>query len=343
MTGPTSPPPETFSDQRAAELAREAASWDATSVVPATLQDIPVVDVRAYFTHGDPDDLETLAAQIRSISEKIGFYYLVGHGIDQGAFDEIFAAARQFLTLPDQIKDRIRIDAPEAAAPGIGWLPIRERRLPERAKGNLNEAVLFKQDRNLRLADNPWLPDAEVPGFRAAVEAYAEKIESVALRLLPIYAVSLGLDPDWFAPAFESPFYRLRMTRYREVPDVEVDQYGIAPHVDTTFFTLLAASGPGLTVFGEQRGVWLEAPVVPEALVVNTGELLKQWSNDRFKSVKHFVPPHRGASDRYSVPFFFNATADYPMECLPTCHGPENPPRYPTVSYLESQAAAQRE
>ena len=85
------------------------------------------------------------------------------------------------------------------------------------------------------------------------------------------------------------------------------------------------------------------APVVPGALVVNTGELLKQWSNDRFLSVKHYVPPHRGDTDRYSVPFFFNATADYPMACLSSCADEDNPPRYPTVSYLESQAAAQHE
>jgi isopenicillin N synthase-like dioxygenase len=332
-----------FSDTRAAELAREAETWDPSSLIPATLDDIPMVDVGRYFATGNARELERLGEQIRFIGENIGFHYLVGHGIGQEDFDAIFAAAEAFLTLPDEVKGRVLIDDPEAAAPGIGWMPIGQRRLPERAKGNLNEAILFKQDRTLRLSDNPWLPESVVPGFRAAVEAYAAKVEQVALALLPIYAVALDLDPSWFEPAFRSPFYRLRMTRYTEVPDAEVDQYGIAPHVDTTFFTLLAQSAPGLAVYGEQRGVWLEAPVVPEALVVNTGELLKQWSNDRFISVKHFVPPHTGERDRYSVPFFFNATADYPMECLPSCHGPDNPPRYPPVSYLESQAAAQRE
>ena len=163
MNQPMNPSSETFSDQRAAQLAEEASAWDASSVVSATLDDIPVVDVSGYFSEGDPGALPSLGERIREISEKIGFYYLVGHGIDQPAFDAIFAAARQFLTLPDEVKGRIRIDAPEAAATGIGWLPIRERRLPERAKGNLNEAVLFKQDRALRLADNPWLPEAEIP------------------------------------------------------------------------------------------------------------------------------------------------------------------------------------
>jgi hypothetical protein len=71
--------------------------------------------------------------------------------------------SRQFDTEPAEF-------ASKAAASGIGWLPYGERRLPERAKGNLNEAVLFKQDRALRLADNSWLPEPTVPGFRAAVE-----------------------------------------------------------------------------------------------------------------------------------------------------------------------------
>lgn len=334
---------EDFGRQRAEELAREAASWDASSLEQATESDIPVVDVGRYFETGDRDELQRLGEQVRFIGENIGFHCLVGHGIAQSDFESIFDAAAQFLTLPDEVKRRITIDDPAAAARGIGWLPRGERRLPERAKGNLNEAVLFKQDRALKLEHNPWLPESVVPGFRAAVEAYAGKIERVAMGLLPIYAVALELDPDWFESAFQSPFYRLRMTRYADTSDADIDEYGIAPHVDTTFFTLLAQSAPGLTIFGEQRGVWLKAPVIPDALVVNTGELLKQWSNDRFISVKHFVPPHQGEEDRYSVPFFFNATADYPMECLPTCHGPGNPARYPSVSYLESQAAAQRE
>ena len=334
---------EGFGSQRADELAREAATWDASSLQQATELDIPLVDVASYFESGDRNELVRLGEQIRHIGENIGFHCLIGHGIERHEFQSIFDAAAQFLTLPDEVKGRVTIDDPSAAAGGIGWLPRGERRLPERAKGNLNEAVLFKQDRTLRLEHNPWLPESVVPGFRVAVEAYAEKIQRVAIALLPIYAVALELDPDWFDSAFRSPFYRLRMTRYADTSDADIDQYGIAPHVDTTFFTLLAQSAPGLSIYGEQRGVWLKAPVIPDALVVNTGELLKQWSNDRFISVKHFVPPHHGDQDRYSVPFFFNATADYPMECLPTCHGPDNPPRYPAVSYLESQAAAQRE
>ena len=75
---------------------------------------------------------------------------------------------------------------------------------------------------------------------------------------------------------------------------------------------------------------------------MNSGELLRQWTNDRYLSVRHFAN-NAAAGSRYSIPFFYNAAADYPMECLPTCQGPGNPPKYPTISYEQSQAAAQGE
>ena len=87
---------------------------------------------------------------------------------------------------------------------------------------------------------------------------------------------------------------------------------------------------------------WIVVPVVPDAFVVNCGELLRHWSNDRFLSARHFVD-NPGSSSRYSIPFFFNANADHVMQPLASCFGPGNPLRYPPVSYRQSQAAAQGE
>jgi isopenicillin N synthase-like dioxygenase len=83
--------------------------------------------------------------------------------------------------------------------------------------------------------------------------------------------------------------------------------------------------------------------VIENAFIVNTGELLKQWSNDCFVSVKHFANNNTGDAARYSIPFFFNANPDYIMECLPTCCDADNPPKYPPISYLQSQGVVQGE
>lgn len=326
------------------ELRAESSAWDVSDPVPADPEDLPVIDISAWVESGAPDDLAAIGAQVDEACENVGFFQLVGHTVSDELIACMFDMNERFHALPLDVKQRIRMDEPAWPVGGVGYLPMYSRKLPTRSKANLNEAFLIKGNRDLGFADSRWLPDDALPGFRDTVERYAIEVNDLALRLLPIYATALGLEADFFAPGFEHPSWRLRMTRYPPVPEQpEQDaDFGIAPHVDTTFFTLLLQDAPGLTIYSHRRDRWIQVPVVPGAYVVNSGELLKQWTNDRYLSVRHFANNDTDRS-RYSIPFFYNAAADFPMECLPTCHGPGNPPKYPTISYEQSQAAAQGE
>ena len=325
------------------ELLAQATSWDISNPADPEPGDIPIVDVGPYFRTGSADDLATAAAALQHACEQVGFYQLVGHQLVDGLIEATFEWAKRFHDLDLATKQKINLDNPDWPVPTVGYMPVGERRLPRRAKGNLNEAFLLKSDRGMSYSDNQWLAEEEFPGFRAAIETYGRAVSDLAMRLLPVYAVALSLPADFFEPAFKHPFWRLRFTHYPPfTPDAE-DEFGIAPHVDTTFFTLLLQDSPGLTIHSAQRQQWIKAPVLENAFVVNSGELLKQWTNDRFLSTRHFANNGVPTASRYSIPFFFNATADYPMKCLPSCHGPGNPAKYPTISYLESQAVVQGE
>lgn len=325
------------------QLLDEANSWDTSKPADPRPGDIPIVDVGAYFETGSEADLASAAEKLQWACERVGFYQLVGHDVPAELIADTFGWAERFHALDTATKQQINLDNPDWPIPAVGYLPIGERRLPRRAKGNLNEAFLIKGDRDIDFDNNQWLPDVELPGFRSAIETYAQAVTALAIRLLPVYAVALDLPSDFFAPAFTHPFWRLRFTHYPPFEPSADDEYGIAPHVDTTFFTLLLQNSPGLTIHSAERGDWIKAPVVEDAFVVNSGELLKQWSNDRFLSTRHFANNGVPQASRYSIPLFFNANADYPMACLPSCHSPDNPPKYPTISYLESQAAVQGE
>lgn len=335
--------PEFDPDAKEQELLAEATSWDTSQPEAAQDGDIPIVDVGEYFATGSADALAAAAAALNRACEQVGFHQLVGHGISSSLIAGTFAEARRFHALPLDVKQHINIDNPGLPITGAGYLPIGERRLPRREKGNLNEAFLIKSDRDIDFDDNQWLAEELLPGFRASVEEFARKTSDLALRLLPVYAVALDLDPEFFTPAFHDPFWRLRMTHYPPDLERDDDEFGIAPHVDTTFFTLLLQDSPGLTIFSAERGTWINVPLIPDAFVVNSGELLRQWSNDRFLSTRHFANNNNSGESRYSIPLFFNATGDYPMECLPSCTDAGNPPKYPTISYLESQGVVQGE
>lgn len=338
-----------FAQEREAYLQADAQSWDTTAVMPAQPGDIPLIDISGVTP--DSEREREVVAQVGHACREVGFYSLVGHGIEPATLSDVFASARRFHELALDEKMALAMD--QAGQPaGVGYLPVQHRKLPRRRQGNANEAFIVKRDRDLSFADNPWPRAALLPDFKESVLRYAATIEALALRLLPLYAQALDVPRNFFAAAFRNPLVRLRLTHYPGDPEkpAKPAAFGIAPHVDTTFFTLLAQDQPGLVVFSERRQCWIAVPKIDNALVVNTGELLKQWSNDEFISVKHFAnntPVQSAAAapqeSRYSVPLFFNATSDYLMECLPSCCGPDRPPRYPTISYNQSQGVIQGE
>jgi isopenicillin N synthase-like dioxygenase len=323
-------------------LQQESANWVTDQVFPAEPGNIPTIDVSEWFLTNSDSALETLSDQLRTACLEVGFYTLTGHGFPKTTLDVAFREAVRFHALPEPSKNKLLMDQPNLPG-GIGYLPTRHRKLPARQKGNLNTSIVFKRDHQVTLNENHWPQESEIAGFRSHIESYIDAIESLAIRLLPIYARALKQPREFFNDAFTKPLYRLRLSRYPVVSDKLEDEFGIAPHVDTTFFTILAQRSPGLAIFSERRQCWVAVPVISDAFIVNSGELLKQWTNDQFLSVKHFANNNTGEEARYSIPFFFNANADYRMECIPSCCSPENPPRYPPISYLESQAVVQGE
>ena len=332
--------------QKETQLRLESESLDTQNLEPAHDGDIPVIDLEDYFASGSDRTLQVAADQLLHACTEVGFYCLTGHGITPQQLDSVFRQASRFHDLPLESKMALQMDRPDWPVGGVGYMPFQNRKLPARNKGNAHEAYIIKRElgpRNVSLDKNQWPREQDLPGFRREVENYATAIEDLAMKLLPMYARALGMKDDFFDPGFKSPLYRLRMTKYPPIEQSADDEFGIAPHVDSTFITILAQDSEGLVIYSEQRQCWIKAPLIKNAFVVNTGELLKQWSNDYFISVKHFANNNTGDRPRYSVPFFFFASADYPMECIPSCCSDTRPAKYPPVSYLESQSVVQGE
>jgi isopenicillin N synthase-like dioxygenase len=126
----------------------------------------------------------------------------------------------------------------------------------------------------------------------------------------------------------------LRATHYPSQPKAPDDEFGIAPHTDTSFLTLLAPNDvPGLA-FRTQAGDWIEVPTVPDAFIVNGGQFLLRWTNDRFLATPHRAV-NRTGGERYALAFFCDAQIDWPIAAIPTCVGPGRPPRYETTYYTD--------
>jgi isopenicillin N synthase-like dioxygenase len=309
-------------------------------VRPGAVEEIPVLDL-GPLRRGGPDAKGHLAAQLAHVLENVGFYFILNHGIEQSLIDAAFAAAERFHDLSLQRKLELRLNQYN-----IGYLRMRggvtrHSALNENNKPNVNEAFFMARDlppdhpdvlagKPYRCA-NQWPRD--LPGFRETCLAYTAALEKLALRLLPLYALALDLPETHFEEAFSNPMFKLRMTHYP--PQAPADnEFGLAPHTDTSFMTLLAPNkAPGLSV-RLPSGRWIDAPPIAGAFLVNGGDMLRRWTNDRFLATPHRVINRTGAR-RYAIPFFFDCWADHVMTCLPTCTGPSNPPKYPPITYVE--------
>lgn len=306
---------------------------------PDAAEEIPVLDIGPYLA-GEEGARERLGEGLRHALEEIGFYFIVNHGVPAKLTRRAFDAARRFHAMELEPKLALRMNEHN-----VGYMPFRtsvtrHSQLNTNNKPNRVEAFFVKRElppghpdharpRPFR-GPNQW-PDG-LSGFRENVLAYCAAMERLGTSLLPLYALALGLTPDWFDAAFSEPMYTLRMSHYPRQDEPLENEFGIAPHSDTSFMTLLAQNDiPGLAI-RLPNGRWLEAPPIPGSFLVNGGDLLRRWTNERFLATPHRVI-NRSGRERYAIPFFMDCSYDWRMDCVPTCCGPDNPPRYEPITY----------
>jgi len=315
------------------------------SAAPATLAvapdagRIPVLDVGPYLA-GEPGAAAPLARAIARTCEDTGFLVVANHGVPQALPDRVFAVAAQFFARPEADKLALKI-----GELNIGYLPfggqtVRHSPVNKNTRPNFSESFYITRDRAPDHPDivnrkrliglNRWPPG--MPEFRAATMAYYTAMEAMTTRLVPVFALALGLPADYFAEAFAEPNCTIRLIHYPPQPDPGDNEFGFAPHTDNNFITFLAQSAlPGLEV-RTAEGEWIRPPAVPGSFVVNTGAMLARYSNDRFPATPHRVINRAGRS-RYAIPFFLGPNHDVTVAPVATCVGPDNPPRYEPTTY----------
>ncbi|HET6185338.1 MAG TPA: 2-oxoglutarate and iron-dependent oxygenase domain-containing protein [Acetobacteraceae bacterium] len=307
-------------------------------------EEIPVLDIGPYRA-GAPGARERLGAELRHALEDVGFYFIVNHDVPPALTEGAFAAAKQFHDQPLEAKLALRMNPHN-----VGYMPFRgsvtrHSQLNPNNKPNLVEAFFIKRDLPPDHPDvlagkpfrgtNQW--PAGLSGFRERVMGYCAAMERLGKSLLPLYAVALGLPPDFFDAAFAEPMYTLRLSHYPPQDAPAENEFGLAPHSDTSFMTLLAQNAvPGLSI-RLPNGRWVDAPTIPGSFLVNGGDLLRRWTNDRFLATPHRVI-NRSGQERYAIPFFMDCAYQWRMTCLPTCTGADDPPRYEPITYPEYMA-----
>lgn len=320
---------------------------------------VPVIDIGRSFSGGERNR-RAVAAEISRACEDIGFLMITGHGVSRTLIDETDGLSREFFGLPLGEKLEIAID-PErnwrrgyrpvggtklAASRGTDAPPdLREQLVsgPEPVDGDpyyaTPEATRF-------FAANVW--PARPDRLGATWTAYYAAMGGLAAHLMRLFA--LGLDLPWwfFDASIDRHITNLVSVNYPSQPAAPLEnQLRAGAHTDFGSLTLLATDGtPGGLQVMAPDGRWCDVMPVPDAFIVNLGDLMAQWTNDRWRSTYHRVvnPPRdvAGVSHRHSLVFFHQPNYDARIECLPTCVQPGSQPKYEATTsgaHLLSQLA----
>ena len=302
---------------------------------------IPVIDLGPYLA-GVPGAIDRIAEELHFALTEIGFYFIVNHNVPSEQILAAFQQAARFHALPLHKKLEVKLDKHNVGYLTMKGDTLRTSTVETVTRPNINEAFFVARDlssdhpevladRRFRSA-NRW--PKHLPGFREAIVTYCESMEQLVRKLVRLYARALRLPFEYFDQPLREPQYKLRMTHYPYQADLGEGEFGIAPHTDTSFLTLLAPNDvPGLSI-RTQSGQWIDAPAIPGAFVVNGGQLLQRWTNDYFLATPHRAV-NRSGNARYALAFFCDSNIDWPIAAVPTCVGPDKPPKYATTYYTE--------
>ena len=307
---------------------------EAARVSVATL---PIIDISGLRS-ANIADRKAVGAALRAACLDKGFFYIKSHGVSEGLISDVFSEAAAFFALPPEQKDEVN----KTKSPcNRGYEPLQGQTLEAGAPPDLKEGYYVGPDHApddprvlagmFNHGANQW--PSQRPNFKPVMQSYLNEMMALSARMMEGIALSLDLPENYFDGYNHDPMATVRLLHYPPQPaQARPNQKGAGAHTDFGGLTLLRQDDVGgLQVWDQASDGWIHADPVPGTYVVNLGDMIARWTNDRYRSTVHRVVNMSGR-ERYSVPFFYTGNYAHTVECIPTCLSPGEAPKYPPIT-----------
>ena len=302
---------------------------------------IPVVDL-AGARGGDLAERRRVARAIDEACREIGFFAIVGHGVPAGLIDGVRRVAHEFFELPPAQKLAARHPVEDMnrgyhaagretlAAANDAAAPPDLKEYFHVGPVDAGDGAYYTSPLGRRhFEPNVW--PAATAGFEGAITAYYRTMTSLVAFLMRLAALALGVDERFFDDKVDRSIGTMRLNYYpAPAAAPRPGQLRAGAHTDYGGFTVLSGEDvPGGLQVRTRPGQWIDVRTSPDTFVVNIGDLLMRWTNDRWLSNLHRVvnPPAEGAGRaRLSIAFFNHPNYDALIECLPSLGPARHPP-----------------
>ena len=312
---------------------------------------IPLIDLTPYYApQRDPQAMQALIRQVDQALFEIGFLCVTGHRVGLPCIEDAQQTGLAFFDSPEEIKNAARAVRHKTR----GWTPMGDHALSYSmtGQGERPPADLFERYRlgpfgfaddayHRARSDGAYAPNVwptQLPAFERDLSAYYRAMSLLSRDLLRVFALALGLDEFWFDTMIDREMSSLCLNHYPALTAPPMPgQLRAGAHTDYGTVTIVAPTQApgGLQVRTRDRG-WTDVHVTPGTFVVNIGDMMAQWTNDRWVSTLHRVanPPtdYGPASRRLSLVYFHQPNPDAEVRCIPTCVSEERPVAYAPVT-----------
>lgn len=298
---------------------------------------VPVIDISGYY-HGSEAEKKAVAAQINAANTEIGFFAITNHGVSQPVIDTCWDQTKLYFDESVEEKEKI----------------LMSEENPYGYNGMSGESLAAGYGKDVNLADlnesmciGPYNPAAEMGNviypenpleLKEAWTQYYQSMEVLSRDLLRMFALALDVEEKSFDEALTKHRSALRFLNYppQEVAPKE-GQVRAGEHTDYGAITILLQDNTGGLQVKPRSGEWQHVPRIPGAFMINIGDLMAMWTNDKWVSTPHRVinPPgseEQSKARRQSIAYFTNLNGDYNVSCIPTCKSDSNPAKYADIS-----------
>ncbi|KAG7891112.1 hypothetical protein KL905_000549 [Ogataea polymorpha] len=311
---------------------------------------VPIIDFSA-FHEGTFEERRRVGEEVVKAMSEVGFLYIVNHGISLADQERMFEWSKAFFELSEEQK--LKCEHPRDGAHHRGWSHVGREKVVQmvfdrtqieqlRKIPDVKESFDLGNEETKEL-ENFWPDESDIPAFKEYCLYYFKLCTVLSKKILRAIALGMGLDEEFLTSYHTRSNNQLRLLHYPPTPVEDLNSgkaERIAAHTDFgTFTMLLQDSCGGLQVESpHNKGHFLPAPYVPGSLVINTGDFLMRWSNDKLKSTLHRVtapPLDQGTGMtrvRYSIPYFVSADRDEVVDALPGTFSEENPKKYSPIT-----------
>lgn len=304
---------------------------------------IPVVDL-ADFLSGSPQRKASFVEALGKAYEEVGFVAVKNHGVPDELIAHIYEYVQQFFSLP--LEQKLKYEIPGLAGQR-GYTSFGR----EHAKGSeapdLKEFFQYGQNVEdndpIKLEYPENVKVSEVEGFNETLYQAYKSFQKSGTAMLQAISLYLGLNEHYFDNFVHNGNSILRCIHYPPITVEPKSAIRAEQHEDINLITLLVgASADGLEILTKQNE-WVGVTSLPEQIVVNVGDMLQRFTNNKLRSTTHrVVNPKREHwhTSRFSMPFFLHPKGNMSLACLESCIDEEHPKAYPDVTageYLDER------